>query len=791
MKKYLFLLVSILLSISLLAQEETLVGERFHNGGYDGPVRKLGLFDSKAGMFAGGRGAWIINHRFAMTQTNEKAAFTGFEPGAELSGEQIEAKARELLEQLTLDEKIRMMDGDLSFWSGLVEMMGGGYGDHPWNAGVISRLGIPGIRFADGPRGVVMEGATTFPVSMARGATWDIKLEERIGDVIGRELRALGGNLFGGVCINLLRHPAWGRAQETYGEDPYHLGEMGAALTRGVQQHAMACVKHFALNSMENARFEVDVRISPRALHEIYLPHFKRVVDEGVAAVMSAYNSINGEWCGQNKVLLTDILKKQWGFEGYVLTDFIWGMRDSRKAALAGQNLEMPFQMHYHKDLKRLVENGEVPLEQVDDAVLRLLRQQLRLVRPGSYDSEMVGSESHRALSREAAEKSIVLLQNEGNLLPLKDLKKIAVIGRLADTANTGDGGSSNTRPAYVVTPLQGIRKALRDKADVLYNDGSDLIQAKAIAQAADAVVIVVGYTHEDEGEYIGPETLRKLTSLFPVPSPEDESIAHEFIQGLAGQQVGAFPPGGDRNRLTLRNEDENLIREIADVNPNVIVAVMGGSAVIMEAWRIHVPVILMLWYPGMEGGNALADIILGRVNPSGKLPFVIPRRTEDLPFFDKDTTEIEYGLWHGYRKLERDGNSPAFPFGYGLSYTSYRYTNLKLVHNQLGPSETLKVSLDVSNTGKDGGEEVVQFYVSPIGSAVERAHKELKAFTRIGLKPGETRTVQLGIPIARMAYYDENQADFVVEPLEYELFVGTHSLDKNALKTRFIVRNE
>ena len=199
-----------------------------------------------------------------MTQTSDPAAFAGFEPGTQFSSEQIEATAHDLLAQLTLDEKIGMMDGDVPFWSGLADMMDDGYADHPWNAGVVSRLGIPGVRFADGPRGVVMDGATTFPVSMARGAAWDVDLEERIGDVIGTELRALGANLFGGVCINLLRHPAWGRAQETYGEDPFLLGDMGAALTRGVQRHAMACVKHFALNSMENARFTVDVRISPQ-----------------------------------------------------------------------------------------------------------------------------------------------------------------------------------------------------------------------------------------------------------------------------------------------------------------------------------------------------------------------------------------------------------------------------------------------------------------------------------------------------------------------------------------------
>ena len=226
---------------------------------------------------------------------------------------EIDAKVEQLLAQLTLEEKVEIMDADTPFWSGMVFMMDGGYNMRTWDAGVISRLSIEGVRFSDGPRGLVMKDATTFPVSMARGAAWDTELEERIGEIIGRELRAKGGTFFGGVCINLLRHPAWGRAQESYGEDPYLLGEMGAALTRGVQKHAMACAKHYALNSMENARFTVDVTISPRALHEIYLPHFKRCVDEGVAAIMSAYNSVNGEWCGQNKVLLTDILKQKLG----------------------------------------------------------------------------------------------------------------------------------------------------------------------------------------------------------------------------------------------------------------------------------------------------------------------------------------------------------------------------------------------------------------------------------------------------------------------------------------------
>src|SRR5437763_1893649 len=614
-------------------------------------------------------------------------AFGALTTTESLTDAQIEERAQALLDQLTLEEKIGLMDGDPPFWSGLADMFAGGYNKHPWVAGAVPRLGIPGVRFSDGPRGIVMPGATTFPVSMARGASWDPALEERIGGAIGRELRALGGNHFGGVCINLVRHPAWGRAQETYGEDPHHLSAFGAALTRGVQGHVMACAKHYALNSMENARFTVDVTIDPRALHEVYLPHFKRAMDAGVASVMSAYNSVNGEWCGQNKTLLHDILTEQRGFQGFVLTDFVWGMRDAKKAALAEQDLEMPFQNLFHRHLKGLVERGEVPQARIDDAALRLLRQQVRFAQgrnPSDYPSDVVGCEAHRQLAREAAQKSIVLLKNEGNLLPLTNVQRVAVIGKLADMPNTGDQGSSNTLPAYVITPLQGLRNALGDGATVVYDDGSDPARAAAAAAATDVAI-------------------------------------------------------------------------------------------------------LMLWYPGMEGGNAFADVLLGRVNPSGKLPCTFPKHAEDLPFFDKHATAITYDLWHGYRKLERDGAQPAFPFGFGLSYTTYAYSNLQLAQDRLGADDTLEARIDVTNTGKVAGEEVVQLYIAAQGSKVERAPKELKAFARVRLSPGETRTARLAVPVSDLAYYDAS-AGWSVEPIAYEVIIARHALDSQAHRARFTI---
>jgi beta-glucosidase len=466
-------------------------------------------------------------------------------------------------------------------------------------------------------------------------------------------------------------------------------------------------------------------------------------------------------------------------------------MRDAKKAALAGQDLEMPFQLHYSRYLKELVEEGEVPIERIDDACLRLLRQQVRFGQgrnPGDYGPEAAGSEASRELAREAAQKGIVLLKNEGGLLPLKGVKRLAVVGHLADTPNIGDAGSSNTLPAYVITPLQGIRAALGEDVEITYDDGSDIQRAAAAVRGADAVLCVVGYTHLDEGELVSGDTMPAFAPYFPEPTPEEEPIVAALMQGMVDAPVkqdvenGAFGMGGDRSLLTLHPEEEKLILAVAAANPKTVVTIMGGSAVITEAWRQEVPAMLMLWYPGMEGGHALADVLLGKVSPSGKLPCTFVKRAEELPYYDKDAMAITYDLWHGYRKLERDGVEPAFPFGFGLSYTTFAYSNLKLDQARLRSGDTLVATVDVTNTGSVAGDEVVQLYVAAKGSAVERAKKELKAFARVSLQPGETKTVKLAVPVVDLAYYG-GAAGWVVEPIEYAVIVGRHALDKEALK--------
>lgn len=686
-------------------------------------------------------------------------------------------EAQQLVAQMTLAEKLSCLDGDTPFWDGLIDMIRGGYFQHPFPAAVVPRLGIPGLQFSDGPRGVVVGHATAFPVSMARGASFDPELEERIGEAIGKELRAAGATFYGGVCINLLRHPAWGRAQETYGEDPHHVGEMGAALARGVQRYVLACVKHFACNSMENARFQVDVRADERALHEVYLPHFQRVVQAGVASVMSAYNSLNGEWCGQNRALLTEILRDEWGFDGFVISDFQFGLRDAVRSLAAGLDIEMPFIQQRAQHLPSALAAGALAPELVDAAVQRIVATLLRfaavLAQPA--DPALTACAAHRALAREASVRSIVLLRNEGEILPLAaaQLRRLAVIGGLADRPNLGDGGSSNVHPPAVTTPLAGLQAALPG-VEIESIDGRDLGRVVQAAEAADVVLVVAGYTHEDEGEYIDTRGAANLFHLFP-PMPDAEVGKRLADAVQSAREKGGFAEGGDRRSLTLSERDEVLIETVAAANPRTIVALMGGSAICMERWRERAAAILLLWYPGMEGGHALADVLLGRANPSGRLPFAIPSDPAHLPDFDRDARQATYDLWHGQWKLDRDGHAAAYPFGFGLSYTRFEIDEARLAGTAAEPC----VQVTVQNRGRRDGAVVVQIYGGRAESRYERAPQRLLGFARIEVAAAAAHSTEIPICLRPLAVRDHGR--WLYEPGDYDIRVAQYAGDPGA----------
>ena len=668
---------------------------------------------------------------------------------------------------MTLEEKLECLSGEPAFWPGIADLVSGGYHAHGWPAARIERLGIPGLNFADGPRGCVLGPSTTFPVSMARGASFDPDLEERIGEAIGAELRASGATFTGAVCMNLLRHPAWGRAQETYGEDPCHVGEMAAALTRGLQHHVMACMKHFACNSMENARFKVDVIADERALHEVYLPHFKRVASEGVAAVMSAYNSLNGHWCGDSYPLLTEILRHDWGWDGLVVTDFIMGLRDPVASVQAGCNIEMPFRQQRAQVLPDAVASGELDVADVDARVAETVATFLRFARvfADAPDRSVVGCVEHRALAREAAVESMVLLHNDGCLpVDAAGLSKVAVLGPLAAVPNLGDGGSSNVlHTPDPVTPLAGIQAAMSQvSATVVHSD-----RDPSAAEDADVAVVVVGYTRHDEGEYMGDGGAVFMELAPPMDHPElgftdpaqFEALAAGFGDGGA---VAGSSQGGDRASLRLHPDDEQLIADVAAVCDRVIVAVMAGSAVVMP-WLGSVNAALMVWYPGSEGGHALADVLFGGSEAGGRLPFAIPRDESDLVDFDRDASTAVYGLLHGQWHLDARGTPPHLPFGHGLGYTTFELGGARAAEDQ--------VVVNIVNTGARAGSTVVQVYASVPGSAYKRPPKRLVAFAKVCLEAGESQVVRVATDLSLLDV--RRDGAWIRESLPVEFSVG------------------
>jgi beta-glucosidase len=462
----------------------------------------------------------------------------------------------------------------------------------------------------------------------------------------------------------------------------------------------------------------------------------------------------------------------------------MWGVYDGQRGVHAGLDIEMPRGLAYGNNLKRLVARGEVPLAEVDESVRRILRTKLvYLTRedPQAYPPALVASAEHRALAREVAEKAMVLLKNEGGVLPLDKakVKTIALVGHLADADNLGDHGSSRVLPPHSTSALQGLREYLGGGASVLHADGSDLAEVARVATGADAVVVVAGTRWDEVGEYVTDDAGMHPSGL---------SEKHPLVVRMPFRKEPLVISGGDRVPLAVKARDISVIETAAKVNRNCVVALVGGSVFTMEEWRNDVPAILMAWYFGMEGGRALARVLFGDVNPGGKMPLTTPKDEKDLPFFDEFADRIEYGPYHGYTLFDKEGKEPAFPFGYGKSYTTYSYRNLKVATPTVAADGQVTASVDVTNTGARAGEEVVQLYVGFEGSKVERPVKLLRAFAKVALVPGETKTVPLHVAVKDLAWYDAEARTWRVDAMRYRVLVGPSSRATDLLEGRFEV---
>ncbi|MCB9592567.1 MAG: glycoside hydrolase family 3 C-terminal domain-containing protein [Sandaracinaceae bacterium] len=664
-----------------------------------------------------------------------------FEPTAETRAycagddDAIEARITTLLGQLSVAEKIALMHG-----------VGTAVVERTWLVEGNEAYGIPGLHMLDGPRGLsafTEANGTAFPVGMMRGATWDPALEERVGAAMAREIQSVGADVLLAPTINILRHPRWGRAQETYSEDVHHLGAMGVGFILGVQSEGViASVKHYAANSIEDTRHTVDVTVDERTLREIYLPHFRRAVQDARAgSVMSAYNQVNGLYCDLNGHLLTDILRDEWGFAGFVESDWILGTHGDGESVTAGLDIEMPSPTEF-RFMQRALAAGEITEPDLDDAVRHILRAQFCFgldTRERVLDDPSARETAeHLALAREVATRGIVLLRNEAGALPLAPTASVVVVGRNADVENIGDEGSSDVSSSEVITALEGLAA---QGTSVTHLTSSALSAAdEATVAAADAVVVVTGLTSDDEGE----------------------------------ADIGA----GDREDLLLPAAEIALIEAVAALNPRVIVVLEGGSAILVEGWVDDVEAIVHAFYPGSQGGHAIADVLFGVEAPAGRLPFSVPTQEADLPPFDNTSPGVTYGYFHGYRHLDNEGLSPRYPFGFGLTYTTFAYANLSLAASSVAPDGSLTVTVDVTNTGATRARETVQLYVAAIGSRVPRAPQDLRAFGQVELDPAETQTVELTVPASDLAFYDVDASAWEVEAIEYEVRVGPHSAD-------------
>ncbi|MDP8218370.1 MAG: glycoside hydrolase family 3 C-terminal domain-containing protein [Candidatus Theseobacter exili] len=794
----------------------------------------------------------------------------------------VEKRVEDLLGRMSLKDKIVQLSGRNSMET---------FED--------KELGIPVMRFTDGPHGVRDGKATCFPTSIAMGASWNTDLIRKTGAALGRETSAKGRHVLLGPCINIHRTPLGGRNFESFSEDPYLTARITVAYVQGVQSQGVGTsLKHFACNNQEFERMTISADIDERALREIYSPAFKAGVKEGGAwTVMAAYNRVNGEYCCANSHLLTDILKDEWGFKGIVLSD--WGaVHSTVPSALAGLDLEMPGPgKFFSQALLDAVRKGKVSEECIDEKVRRILWLKFSL---GLFDRSesplegMLDSKEHRELARKVAQESIVMLKNDRHILPLdiNEIKSIAVFGPNASEARLGGGGSSTVSPFYSVSPLTGLKNICPDNIKIMFRQGCGFIGNIRVVPGEFLFLPGEGSVSKKEGlqgEYynnkklegepvfarVDPEIDFNWGQSFPSPWVEKDNYSVRWTGKLVPPQTGYYdlglasddgvrlyldgkclinewrdhgtethirrvhlqagkrydikieyyenegealvkllwsPPdtkqdkveilagqsdvaivfaglckeiegeGLDKKKFSLPEDQIDLIKKVSAANKNTIVVLINGSPVQMIQWIDNVPAVLEAWYPGQEGGNAIADVLFGRINPSGKLPVAFSEKLGDssaMKNYPGENGIVKYaeGIFVGYRYFDKYKKKPLFAFGHGLSYTTFEYSNLK-VSSPEPDNKTAEVSVDLQNTGNRKGKEVVQLYIRDIQSELERPEKELKAFKKVELVLGEKKTVKFKLNEDAFAYYHPKHRKWLVEPGAFEILIGSSSRD-------------
>lgn len=694
----------------------------------------------------------------------------------------IEKRVEDALSRMTLEEKVAILHAQSKFSS----------------AGV-PRLGIPEVWCTDGPHGIRPEvlwdewdqagwtndSCTAFPALTCLAATWNPEMSALYGKSIGEEARYREKDILLGPGVNIYRTPLNGRNFEYMGEDPYLSSRMVVPYIEEVQKNGVAaCVKHFALNNQEAHRHGIDVEVDDRALNEIYLPAFKAAVQEGGAwAVMGAYNKYKGEHCCHNRYLLNDILKRDWAFDGVVVSDW-GGTHDTKQAAENGLDMEFgswtdglswgasnAYDNYYlaapYLDMLR---KGEASTATLDDKARRVLRLIFRTAMNTRKPFGSLNSPEHLAAARRIAGEGMVLLKNEGGVLPI-DLgraKTIAVVGENAIKMMTVGGGSSSLKVRHEYTPLEGIRAAAAGKAEVIYERG---------------------YVGDVTGDYNGVKTGQDLSEsrseaqlIADAAAAARKADAVIFVGGL-NKSNHQDCEGDDRLQYGLPYAQDKVIGALAEANPNLAVVIVSGNAVAMP-WIDRVPAVLEAWFSGSEAGNALADVVFGAVNPSGKLPFTFPVRLEDNgahalgEYPGADKVKYNESIFVGYRWHDKEQLKPLFAFGHGLSYTAFAVGNVKADRTTLAPNGSIRISADVTNTGDRAGAEVVQLYIGDEQSSLPRPVKELKGFQKVSLNPGQTRTVTFEITLGMLQYYDDAKGAWVAEPGAFTAYVGAASDD-------------